>query len=361
MRILPEVIAAAAIGGPKVVIYCVSGINGLDKRHTAWRRPYDSINCSRPKGINIQENLVGPGMTKNFDDYAPYRAFIDSGQFSHCIASALDLLELAKELAEPQFRAAHKGTPFYVLGFAAFASHDFSTASLFFDAAVEEDLTNYPNRSDSPALLFMQLDPTSNPTLAQEIIAVVNEDLTTLIRDYNGRTDAQPLTVNDLRTIFLRPIIHSPHRQQRALATALISFVAEWRYRRRLIALIEHGSREPFFLHLFRGCLLFESLLKAQTKKVPTKSTLGEIFRHDVRAELALTKPDVRETDFNTIVAGLSANMGMEETINSVGKARNTLGHNIVWATANLNTTTYDMLVKNIAAACLHVVSKLYG
>jgi hypothetical protein len=159
---------------------------------------------------------------------------------------------------------------------------------------------------------------------------------------------------------FLRPIIHSQHRQQRALVTALISFVAEWRYRRRLIALIEHGSREPFFLHLFRGGLLFESLLKAQEKKALTKSTLGDILRSDVCAELALINPDVRETDFNTIVAGLIANMGMEDTINSAGKARNTLGHNIVWATADLNATTYDMLVKNIAAACLHVVSKLY-
>src|SRR4029077_10986630 len=115
---------------------------------------------------------------------------------------------------------AHKGTPFYIMGYAAFASHDYSAASLFFDAAVEEDLTNYPHRPDSPALLFMQLNPDGNPTLAQQIIAKVNEDLTALIRDYNGRANAQPLTLNDLRVFFLRPIIHSQHRQQRALVTA---------------------------------------------------------------------------------------------------------------------------------------------
>jgi hypothetical protein len=47
---------------------------------------------------------------------------------------------------------------------------------------------------------------------------------------------------------------------------------------------------------------LFESLLKAQTKKVLTKSSLGEILRQDLCAELGLTSPDVRETDFNAMV-----------------------------------------------------------
>jgi hypothetical protein len=163
------------------------------------------------------------------------------------------------------------------MGFAAFASHDYSAASLFFDAAVEEDLVN--SRPDSPALLFMQLVSTDNKvTLADEIIAQVNEDLNLLIRDYNARADAEPLTLNDLRVFFLHPIIHSPQRQQRALVTALISFVAEWRYRRRLIHVVEHGSCEPFFLHLLRGGLVFESLLKAQTKKALTNVTLGDII-----------------------------------------------------------------------------------
>jgi hypothetical protein len=270
-------------------------------------------------------------MPINFDNYAPYRPYVDAGQFSYSIEGALQLLEMTKEIAAAQFQTAHKGTPFYVMGFAAFASHDYPTASLFFDAAVAEDLRNHPGRADSPALLFMQLDSESAPSLAKPIIEQVSEDLRTLVRDYNGRENSQALTLNDVRVNFLRPIIHEPEPQKRALATALISFVGEWRYRRRLIMLFEHGSREPFFLHLFRGCLLFESLLKAQAKKVLTKSTLGEILRNDVRTELALTNPDVREIDFNTMVAALTVNMAIEDAINSTGKARNTLGHNIVW------------------------------
>src|ERR1700686_4318628 len=70
------------------------------------------------------------------DTYAPYRPFLDNGQFRHCIESAIQFLNGLKEFAPPDYQAAHKGTPFYVMGYAAFASHDYPTASLFFDAAV---------------------------------------------------------------------------------------------------------------------------------------------------------------------------------------------------------------------------------
>jgi len=41
----------------------------------------------------------------------------------------------------------------------------------------------------------------------------------------------------------------------------------EWDYRSTLIELRPgDGTAEPFFIHLFRGCVLFESLLKANPK-----------------------------------------------------------------------------------------------
>jgi hypothetical protein len=41
-------------------------------------------------------------------------------------------------------------------------------------------------------------------------------------------------------------------------------------------------------------------------------------------------------------------------------ESRNTVGHNLVWATTDLTPQNYDLLVKNIAASCLHAISKLY-
>jgi hypothetical protein len=324
------------------------------------RRCLDRPDAAIPKSSQTAERR----MPHFFDNYAPYRPLLDSGQFRYCIESALLLLGGVRQLAPQQYQAAHKGSPFYVMGYAAFASHDYPTASLFFDAALAEDLQNYPGRLDSPAMLFMQLSdnmPDGTPVLGTEIVTQIKADIDILIADYNARTGARQVTLDELRTFFLGPIITSGQPHTRTLVTALISFIAEWRYRARLINLFEHGSREPFFLHLFRGCLLFESLLKGQTKKVPTHNTLGDILRLDLLAELGLANVQVGANNFNNdVVAGLGPNMSIEATINSTGKARNTLGHNLVWMVADLNAGTYDLLMKNIASACLHAISELY-
>jgi hypothetical protein len=248
------------------------------------------------------------------------------------------------------------------MGCAAFLSHDYSTASLFFDAAVGEDLKNYPTRLDAPALLFMELSekmPDGTEVLTTEIVAQIRADAENLIADYNGRIGGQNLSLGDLRNCFLRPIITSGLPHTRTLVTALISFVAEWRYRAKLIHLFERGSREPFFLHLLRGCVLFESLLKGQTKKPLVSNTLGSVLR-ELLAELGIKTVRTSANNFNDVVAGLKPNMNVEDTISSVVQARNTLGHNLVWIVADLDALSYDLLIKNIASACLHTISTLY-
>ena len=296
------------------------------------------------------------------DTYAPYRPLLDAGQFRLCIDHALVLLNGLKEFAPPDYQTAHKGTPFYIMGYAAFASHDYPTASLFFDAAVAEDLRNHPGVPQA-AVLFLELSellPDGTPVLGTEIVTQIRADTNILIADYNARPGARQVTLDELRAFFLRAIINSGQPHSRTLVTALISFIAEWRYRARLINLFEHGSREPFFVHLLRGCVLFESLLKGQAKKKLVYNTLGEILRRDLLAELGITNVQVGASDFNAIVAGLTPNMDIEATINSAAQARNTLGHNLVWAVADLNAATYDLLMKNITSACLHAISKLY-
>lgn len=307
--------------------------------------------------------VTGKKMTSFFlDSYAPYRPLLDTGQFRYCIESALQLLNGLRELSPQEYQTAHKGSPFYIMGYAAFASHDYPTASLFFDAAVGEDLRNNPGQSKA-AILFMELTdilPDGTPVLGTQLVKQITADLTILINDYNARTGAQQLTLDELRTHFLRPIINSGQPHTRTLVTALISFIAEWRYRAQLISIFENGSREPFFLHLLRGCVLFESLLKTQTKKTLTQDTLGRILQRDLLTELGILNVQVGANAFNEVIVGLSPNMNIEATINSTAQARNTLGHNLVWAVATLTPANYELLMKNITSACLHAISTLF-
>jgi hypothetical protein len=293
-----------------------------------------------------------------FDEYAPYHKHLLAAQFPEAVNSAISLLSGVKQLSPNEYQAAHKGTPFYLMGFAAFASHDYETASFLFDAAVAEDLKNFPGNTNTPALWFMQLDDGNADQLAIEILRLVKTKATELIREYNGRAGAQTLTFNDVRSRFLnRILVGQPHT--RTLITTFISFIAEWHYRTLLIDLTNEGSREPFFMHLFKGCLLFESLLKENPSKMPQHRTLGVILDRDLAAELAIGPVDVRQQDFGAMVGGLGPNMSVQDSIESTGKARNTLGHNIVWMTTGLTPETYGLLVRNIATACIHAISKL--
>jgi hypothetical protein len=299
-------------------------------------------------------------MTSFFDLYRPYWQQVTDGQYSLAMESAIDLLSGVKQLAPNEYEKAHKGTPFYIMGFAAFLSHDYEAATFLFDAAAAEDMRNYSGRIDTPALLFMQLDDQSQHQLARDLVVHITATTKELVRNYNGRIGAQTLTANDIRTQFVQPILQAGQPHRRALVTTLVSFIAEWPYRSRLLNLSDAGSREPFFLHLFKGCLLFESLLKQNPTKQLTQTTLGRVLDQDLKAELGLNKVDVREDNFNTIVRSLFPNMDTEASINCTGKTRNTLGHNLVWATARLNAEAYALLVKNIATACIHAISNLY-
>ena len=249
------------------------------------------------------------------------------------------------------------------MGVAAFASHDYLTASLFFDAAVSEDIKTHGVTSSHAAMLFMRLeDPKAPLVLGHDIVEYIIGNVNELISDYNARADAKPITLDELRTRFLVPIISSPDEHKRSLVTAFITFTAEWKYRLRLVELIEHGTREPFFMHLFRGCLLFESLLKEKypTPRPAPNFTLGSCLQ---KFYLELSIPanlSTSATDFDTQVSALTAASSMEDAIQMTSKFRNTLGHNLAWPSASLNKTSYNLAIKNVAASCLHAISKLY-
>jgi hypothetical protein len=296
-----------------------------------------------------------------FDTYAPYRQYLVSGQYSHVIADGIALLRGIKELSAQEYEKAHKGTPFYLLGVAAFLAHDYQAASFWFDAAVAEDLKNYPRRKNSPALHFMRLESKGQQYTADQIILGVTQVLDEVQKNYNARSGKRSITINVLRRIFLKRIVETSQPHHRALVTTFISFLAEWRYRSVLIDLSDAGSREPFFLHVFKGCLLFESLLKENPTKTPAHNTLGPILLEDLHAELGIpTTFSKRPANFNTLVASLVPNMPIDKTIECTLRTRNTLGHNLAWISTSLNAQTYNLLLQNVAAACVHAISKLY-
>lgn len=281
-------------------------------------------------------------------------------------------LEAFKFRHPDQYEKEHKGLPYYYLGYAAFMSHDYVGAPAYFDAALEADYQKYISNGDlnenaggASAPLFMKLK--TGDRLADEPVRDIISKLEELIHFYNAlnedRTDGKvkAIGVNKIRNEFLTPIVESEDSEKRTLVTTFISFIAEWAYRSRMIALVEQGSREPYLLHLFRGCLLLESLLKNQIKpNAKQDRTLDKYFEKSWETPLNLLKSKkgaLKEIyNLGDIIGKLIGLMSVEDSMQMTWSLRNTVGHDVAWTVSDLNKENYDKLVCHVGAACLRVI-----
>jgi hypothetical protein len=286
--------------------------------------------------------------------------------YTAALNEGLALLETCRQLTPQAYETIHKGTPYYWLGMAAFLSHDYQTATFFFDAGVSEDLRkgSDPVNNSTPGLRFIQIQGDQPEQAALVLVQKTQTLVERSINDYNGRPGCRaPLDLARVRERFLRRAVSTGGEHLRTLATAFISFFLEWEHRSLLARIrVGRGTTEPFFLHLFKGCLLFESLLKANPSKRPPdeQRTLGRVLQY-LYAELGIRADiGIGGIDFSTILADLpGSDDSIPTAIEYAGKVRNTVGHYLGWPTI-LDAATYDKLAARIAVSCLHTIACLY-
>jgi hypothetical protein len=192
-----------------------------------------------------------------------------------------------------------------------------------------------------------------NGHTAQPLAAVAKAQVQRAITYYLGCTTTSgqtlKLDIEEVRNNFVyRSIATKDRPGWRTVATAFISYFIEWDFRNRHFEYgVKQGTSEPFFSHLFRGCVLFESLLKHNPSIPIRENTLkgkggGSAFTlEDVFDEL--------KKSTHTI----------DEALKVTYSARNTLGHNLGWD-SSINQEQYQRLYFSIAASCLHVIACLW-
>jgi hypothetical protein len=294
----------------------------------------------------------------------PYLDDLTKGDFLSALNGGIALLKQCAQVAPASYASIGKGTPFYWLGIAAYHVHDYQTATFFFDAAVSEDLrkNHDPIKNSSPALRFIQVEANEPAQAALPLVQLLHKRIDLAITAYNSRTGSSQLDIQSLQQWLLRRAVLPGGDGLRTLATTFLSYFLEWDYRSTLLGVRpERGTAEPFFVHLFKGCLLFESLLKANPKRMPSKQTLGKILQ-ELHQELGIPSANnIGGTTLPLIVAELPASdKSVAGAITFAGKIRNTLGHDLGWV-VHLNNAQYEELADCIAAACLHAVATLYS
>ena len=293
-------------------------------------------------------------------------ALLREGNSSQAQTLLLHLLHKCQSLAPLDYPKIHKGSPYFWLAISAFLLHDYQTATFFFDATVAEDV-NWgadAEKAPTPAMFFIMLEGSQLNPSAQKLAQIAEAKLLRCLDFYKSLT-GKPSWLPDcslprLRLRFLRPALSKNKPGWRTLAATFISFFIEWEFRNELFDLRPAGGTfEPFYLHLIKGCVLFEGLLKENPKKKAAGGTLEEILQ-ELQPELGIALPSNFTGAFQEILSDLpQAEDRIETAILFAGRVRHAAGHRLSWEEP-LSREQYGKLFEMVAAACLYAVACLY-
>ena len=221
------------------------------------------------------------------------------------------------------------------------------------DAAISEDKKNSKDWMKEPAAMsFFWLE---SPQVAQRVTTDIRSTLNEEIQRFNSISGRHPFTISDFIEKFAKSLITSmpPHR---TIVTAFYTFLMEFteRIQELEIRSSEGGSVEPFISHLFKGGLVYESLLKIFYQK----TTLDKIYKDSGFKNDFLKTVSTSANTLNKISGAIGAD-DMQTAFDTTTQLRNTTGHNLVWDDI-FSTNTYTRLYQQEINAIFHIISQKY-
>ena len=273
------------------------------------------------------------------------------------------VLAQIKRIDPQRYAVMHKGTPFYIMGWLAYEMKDYESGVFYMDAALSEDIHNASLQwMDLPAASFLFLDATDLIAAAHEItLQARNEVILQLVRF--SQASGQPLDANTLVDQFFKP--HSIDPAYRSILTSILTFLLEGKDLRLNLELRSSygGTLEPFLTHLFKGGLIFESLLK---RKYGANAwyTLGS-YLTAASPDLQLTqqiykrKKPYQFEELPTLLQKWQNEDFQERTIATALAVRNTAGHDLAWQDI-FTDELYLKLFESIVDAIFWTIRKAY-
>jgi len=239
------------------------------------------------------------------------------------------LLEQLQKEDKIKYEQIHKGTPFYFLGWTAFDLGNYEKAVFYMDAAISEDIRKDPvSWLDNPAPQFLLLN--SGGGAAIRITNILKEKVEKELSIFNSKFLCK-ISINDFVEKFVKVLLINK-KENRSIITALYSFILEYEDRENELKLrsVEGGSMESILTFLFKGGLIFESLLKFLYPSCKN-GTLNDVFKlRDFKNDFSLTSVKTSAVAIKDIISSISMD-DQQTAFNTINKIRNTSGHNLVW------------------------------
>lgn len=299
-----------------------------------------------------------------FGRYGPGNTFPSANRPFERFSDYQALLEELQAIDKEKFARTHKGTAFFFLFWTAYDCGFYDKALFYLDAAISENILIAPHswhKRQSAKYLWLNEAPDNAAGRAVEHTkGLLKEQL----ERFNRIAGVKAVTLDDFIEKFARKLAtrtangRVESRPERTIVTALYTYLAEAESRYKELKLRSRGggSMELPLKHLFKGGLIFESLLK-ECYPTHCNGMLGKIFedhyfQRDFRGKistranslahiLALTTSDARLTAFEV-----------------TSKLRNTTGHNLVWGDVNVvfaNPDNFKRFVEQQVNAILYI------
>lgn len=275
------------------------------------------------------------------------------------------LLSEIKQLDERKYYSLHKGTPFYFLAWTAFLLKDYEKAVFYMDAAIAEDmkLTGVPWSERPMGLILTLSERTDHP--AVKLVIEMRQLIESVRNDFNSAC-SKNLSRDDFVNNFVVGLINK-NKGYRSIVSSLYSYIFEFNDRIKILELRskEGGTIEPILTHLFKGALLFESLLKylaskynwkvkVKNNKTKTPKTLGD-FNNCKNFTNKFCKFNTSSNSLREIIVK-AVNNKMQTVFSTTAMIRNTTGHNLVWDDVFNDLSKYHLLYKQTIYSLFYLI-----
>ena len=297
-----------------------------------------------------------------FKDFGPGNMIAQVDRPQERFQDYQNLLLLLRKQSQTQYEELHKGTPFCIMSWLAFDARDFEKALVYMDAAISEDCRADPvGWRSTPAGLFLRLKGEQFAVLHRtvpEIRRLLDDELARFVK-----ATGESLAADSFLARFVAPLLESPRTRTIVSHCYVFLLEAEDRYTELCLRSSAGGSLGPAIGLLFRGGLLFESLLKHLYPRRPGGArykTIGNIFKDQ---QFCADFVDDLETSADSLADILSAVDGdtMRSAFSTTAKLRNTTGHNLVWDDAFCDPENFRLLVRQELNSLFFVVCRRFG
>lgn len=281
------------------------------------------------------------------------------------------LLELCKDVDNVKFEQIHKGTPYYFLAWIALEIHGYEKATFYLDSAVAEDIrvegNNIERGLSRPMGQLLFLRPTNDRGeryVAWRVTQELRDLVLSELKDFKNNTaiEIELLKFIDKFVTFLI----KKDIKNRSIISALYSYILEFSDRRKMLTLRskDKGTIEPVIIHLFKGALIFETLLKAIYPKNDSGQiikTLGGLYRNSTyKSKNYPNLEKLTAKSFRQLLSSIKRTKKATLSLyfRNTTKLRNMTGHSLKWDDIFEDVDNYERLYKQERNALFYLINK---